>query len=750
MNNVNIVFYVRNYQGYTSQLGESPIALSSYALPITPFKFFPDPGAAIADPDTLYATENTTSTASITGLSGNDDLGDKFGFILESEGGVTIPYSRSRIVWYFGDGTYSTELTATHSYANPGIYNVTCVFFDQSGRTYQNLLDANVTVYNFVPDQFTVTSDFFTNNEYTLTAGRIERPLNVPYSYSWQTVNSLSSVGGVVYKLTSLSGNSSFFDLKLQTNKYGHLYPYSSFYKLDTTSAATSSYVPINETTLTEPTSLYCKLTGDKLFYTSQDDAGSVFCGISGVNTLYFKNSYATDNVNLYITQYNKQLGVNILPIGLKCKVNQNNALSALAITSTGVTGEGFKTDAFKINPIKYVNQDINFVITIKDGDWYTVPLSGNFAIGNPLSNYFNLTVYPIDQNGNPVHDVGTITTNFSYLSTVSGGFFRGIFEPNQEASNIRLFARAGVYSSLTQNYLSGVSSTFSVYSTAGEYEIAKVNENFDWTQQMKNLRYQEFLTDYNVTFDDFFGSIFGNLSSDPSSSMGKVPYEKITNFVSNKCDVNTCDVDSLFSMSYELQSDFKQFEKNNFSYPARLKRLSDILSINYSRLRGNANAFNANLNNPYKLDAEKYGINLGSKLNFDTQVLTASDGYIVAYEKYSSTYKLCNTYISTVSTPLITISPPTYALSSYNSTWGWGLNLGGSLTGADILNYYDFFAYIPIRDNTILNGTIDYSSPNTTLTFTNSSYNEWVKDDGIIDSLLSNVLYTGINLLSS
>lgn len=752
-NFVQVPFYVRNFTGEESTLGSNLAALSSYTLPFTEFVFFPDESAVLVPGDApeIYASENTPSNSTlvtiITGFSGEDVPASAFS--LDVAAGLPLDYSRKRIVWYFGDGTYSTDLVAKHYYTKPGIYNVTCVFFDASGNTYQNFYDVDVTVYNFVQDNFTINlSAGVTGTYYTLTAGRIENPFQIQYSYSWQTVQELSGVNGVIYKFTSLSATPNYFTQNLENNKYAHLYPYSVFYERRPCDIRlTNILVPTQEGYCRNPVNLYCKLSGTNVVYTTEDDVNSTFCGISGTKNVWYKDSLPQSNSVIYVTPYNKYNGVNILPIAFNVNIVANQSLSALSFSSNGITGEGSKDTTFDIDSTKYVNQKINFVITVKDTDWYTVPLSSNFTIGDYKTGSYYVSVFPMS-GGQPVHNIGSIVTNFSYVSAVTGGFFKGYFKPTTTANNIYLSAICGL-SGVDGYYLNGSSSTFVVYPSTGEYSISKINEDFDWTKEMKSLRYQEFLENYPILFDDFFGSIFGNLSSDPLS-MGKVPYEKIVNFVSNKFDINTCDVDSLFSMSFELDSNFKQFEKNNFAYPARLKRLVDLLSINYSRLRGNKNQFNANLDPKYGIDPSKFGLNVGSKLDFNTTTLTLDTGFIVAYERFSNTYKLCNTYISTISTPIISTPPTTYALSSYNNTWNWGLNLGQGISGDDITKYYDFFAYNNIVDGTILNGTIDYNNPLNTITFTNSSYADWIKMGGIMDGLLSNALYTGINLLSS
>lgn len=723
MNKIFAPFAISNFQGFTTEsTTTSSYALTGYTLPITPFTFKPTTSVQIVAEDNLFITEPVlfsflTSENSSGGLN----------FISE-DNELPTNLSNKKIVWYFGDDTYSNELTSTRVYTNPGIYNISNVYFDASGNSYQNTYSAQLTVYNFIPDALvpSISSEYIVSDQYILTAGRIQTPFRIIRTTSWQNNHVLSSTSS--YKLYSLSATDNYFDQQLDNNKYGHLYPYSSFYD-----EQNNELVEIQNFT-TPNTLLYCKLSGTNIVQTTQDDINSVFCGASGDKLLYFKDDLPQANVTLYVMPYDINVEVNQVPIGINATIVPNTALSALAISSNGITGEGNRINTFDIDGIKFVNEKINFIVTIKGTEWYTIAKDTNLVLGDTsLTN--RVSVYPIDSDGIPVHNIGTITSNFSYLSAVSGGFFRGLFTPSITASNIRLKVEG--------LSLSGVSSTFTVYPSSGQYSVSKINEDFDFTNQMKQLRYQEFLQDYNVLFDDFFGTIFGNLSSEPTS-MGKMPYEKITNFVSNKHSVDKCDVDSLFSMSYQLGSDFSKFEKNNFNYPAKLKRYVDIFSINHSRLWGAKNQWNLNFDNKFNADTTKYGINIGDKLDFYTTILTATDGYIIAYEKFSNNFKLCNTYITTVS------SLSTYALSSYNNTWGWGLVLTDSISGSEILKYYDFYQYVNTPDGTILDNVINFNDPVNTINYTNSSYNDWINDRGIFDNIISNVLYTSINLLST
>ena len=45
-------------------------------------------------------------------------------------------------------------------------------------------------------------------------------------------------------------------------------------------------------------------------------------------------------------------------------------------------------------------------------------------------------------------------------------------------------------------------------------YEFYKHNENFDFERNIKDMRFQDILLDKNIFFDDFIGTIFGDVSS--------------------------------------------------------------------------------------------------------------------------------------------------------------------------------------------------------------------------------------------
>lgn len=293
---------------------------------------------------------------------------------------------------------------------------------------------------------------------------------------------------------------------------------------------------------------------------------------------------------------------------------------------------------------------------------------------------------------------------------------------------------------------IEGNSNVFSIYdSSSGKYDIRKINENFDPIAQMKSYRFQEYLTEKDVLFDDFIGTAIGKLDSDPTE-LGKLIYEKISNFVDNNQNVDVCSVKALKSMYEMMDEDFYTFNNIDYSIPADLNRLIDIFSVKFSKLKGSRNKFDENFDTKgYNAESISrnngeliYGNNRGFEINLMTAILTAGKN-IVAYEKFSETYKLLNTNL--LSSSYVTFINPelsTYALSTYHENWGWGLSLPDTYRPDQIQNYYVFYNYLTGFIDLQTEGIINWGDPHTTIKENISSLSEWneIKENMITYSL--------------
>lgn len=358
------------------------------------------------------------------------------------------------------------------------------------------------------------------------------------------------------------------------------------------------------------------------------------------------------------------------------------------------------------------INDYINRIIYID-----TLALTGVSLSSWP---YTNLT-YPVSSEGRPV-------SAFEERRWQAYGDWLGSRWLNK-------------YIDMQANYrtITGRTNFFNIYPDKGEYNIYKVNEDFDAKSFYKSLVYTESLQDKPLFFDKFLGSIVGGLSAQPYE-LGKTIYEKIANYVSNNADLDLANIEQLISFCDKLSI---QFEQYNYPYPPQLRRLVNILSIKQKKLWGSKNKFNYNFNtqiNP--------GKNLGTLLSTLTSKISSGKP-IIAYEKFSSNYTIVNRHQVKIDGVLIPANAE-FPLSSFNYNWGWGLVTPNNLSGYRVGDYYNFFTLKDGYSDNILDNVIDWSNSLTTLNYSASSYEDWSKDDGIMHNILSYELSKGLRLFLS
>lgn len=300
----------------------------------------------------------------------------------------------------------------------------------------------------------------------------------------------------------------------------------------------------------------------------------------------------------------------------------------------------------------------------------------------------------------------------------------------------------------LFSKVISCTSNNFNIYPATGKYEIGKINENMDFAELYKANTFQESLLSKPKLYDNFLGTIVGNISSN-QNTIGKKVYEKISNFTDNVYNIDTCNISSLLSLQTLLDEPSIQFTKYNYIFPANINRVMDLASVKITRMWGESNKFDQNYNKYGLPDSDIHGINLGSQLNFLTTTLTAGSASlpIVAYEKFSKNYQYINTNILSASYVNINATDNTYKLSAYDNRWGWGLVLPNNFVSTDIPNYYTFFNYVSTFENTYIGGLINWGDENTTIDKTqrNITY-----VDGVFNNMITYQFAKGLNLLTS
>lgn len=474
-----------------------------------------------------------------------------------------------------------------------------------------------------------------------------------------------------------------------------------------------------------------------------------------------------------------------------------------LVVTYVTLPNSGSYWDlTLDVNQNLFITKDYSYVVyyntTTELGLFYNI---GNAYIDNgyesPLvgigSNQQSI-IFIVDSYNRKVHyfnslySIGVFNT-FTLTAAGSGnirayGDWTGFRQLNNATSPADLGAV------LIDNY----SSVFSSLLESDILDVRKKNENHNPLKQYKSYLSQPYLKDKHHLNDDFMGTIIGTLSSDPNV-LGKKIYEKISNFSDNISDVDTCNITSLKSMYEMMGEDFYTYTIKNYDTPADLYRVIDLLSIKFSKLRGSRNKYAEDFND-YGYDRKsiidmggtvQYGKNKGDQLDFfTTELVTGNESVpIIAYERFSETYKLINTNLLSSAfvefredaawvlqqengVPEINdnwilqeggenigseqfIGDPlqfnyVYSLSSYNENWGWGLILPESgWTASDIPKYYTFFEYVSGFENSQNEGVINWADALTTVSESISSKDDW--DNARVD-IIYKTLSKGLQLI--
>lgn len=206
--------------------------------------------------------------------------------------------------------------------------------------------------------------------------------------------------------------------------------------------------------------------------------------------------------------------------------------------------------------------------------------------------------------------------------------------------------------STLTEVKASFLASTFYKYIETNKYEkikvnpkqeivninesfnldFYKINENFDLGSQLRSLALTPTLDKSEFLFDVLLPTIYGKFPY-THNDLGIYSYERIANFVSNNNDVDVCEIKNLYSLAQSINENSDDYVLN---YPAELKRVMNVLSINMNRLYG---SLNKNQNN--FTDSSKK-LNLGKKLNKNSMIYAGTP--VVLKTKSLNKYEIIST----------------------------------------------------------------------------------------------------------
>ena len=386
--------------------------------------------------------------------------------------------SNKNIRWDFGDGTFSTNLTGTHSYSWPGLYIVTLTIYDNTGTAYDSTYKAQVEIYDYISTQ--ILFQDYKRIVYDVPAGRFVGPLKINTYNSWQN-NAALSISGCTINLYASGARGDYNYLPASSkDKWSHLRSLSRFYKT-ATMAGVESYEEI-ESIQAPQTEIYAKIQDKRLQICSADDVDSIFVGTSGSCEFWYTDerpgNYTTEDNPIFIfatldgsmfndafTERTKAFDYinyppysfqNIQPAVFPGIKSRYNSADHLSITTTGIDGEGtLSTTKFEIPKISWQGTDIPFVIKFKDFANYTTknypPLSSSYvhnSIIAPLTTFdVSMGVCTYDNDGNLQHLPGvTFYEDFNIdIPRATGAFYKGYLVASQSSENCVLTASVNV-----------------------------------------------------------------------------------------------------------------------------------------------------------------------------------------------------------------------------------------------------------------------------------------------------------------
>jgi hypothetical protein len=668
----------------------------------------------------------------------------------------------------------------------------------------QEMINAGVT-----PDTYTLAH---------LTAGDVSMPLKITTSHTWQLysdtdtpnkVTLYSDRAGVRYIYNDAGDiiGEGTETAPLKTTSYDDN-KYAQFQKTWRYTSDSAGLTPIDHL-YTDTTRLYVRKSpvDGNYEFCSGLVPGSEFVGTSGTSTIYYvddspstigpdgnKVGYrmlahldtenwpdlysdiidtktfnsANDKIEtpqLYQATYDKLLVDVTTPTPTK-----------LLFTCNGISGNDFI-----ITPNKFQGTRIPFVMSfatatdsiIKEVDEITPDVLKN-TDGYSINNAVFLSK-------NEPFDAGTASNDTYYLGVSSDTDYQNgdiTIGYNDSLANINTYSSIGLYiqsnvplnkikiigyvKTSTYGLITGESDVFTINPSSGKYTFFKNGEYIDYGAIMNSYILQENINQHS-RLRLMINSIFGEFQDLPSA-LGKIIYEKISNFVNNTVDIDTCSVQSLYSLADSVQYEIENY---NYSYPGGLKRIVDTMSVGIKRVIGTRDLYDDDFDTQaiYGDDGNiSFGRNLGSMIDIETYTVSAGVP-IIAKEIYGNNYtKIIPSHIPSpdINNPFFVstyniMGLSRYPLMSYDTSWNWGLTFP---VDNDFYNYYDFYHYVdnttyPLSSFDQSSGQVDWENTNKlsryhlTLQEQAGTYNEWFGRHQKVENMIEFSLRDGLQLLT-
>ena len=379
-----------------------------------------------------------------------------------TQAAITTDYN---LIWWFGDGTYSTEYSPSHIYNWPGVYEVKLGIFNNNTNVVPVTFSTTVTASNFVHNKLTwnyaqwpdlstdlanISGRCFHGYQSCKSGTAVTGPLPITFNYNTSILDN-SALNFTLYSQNSLSQPYT----QIPSSQLSNLRPSWRFTTVSASSLDTDHAIdnikPVSSTEI-------------RILSSGMLDPNGVLVGLSGTASFYYiddipsmvvhSNSVSANPTTLWVTldttNVNNAQGTDYISVP-----SYSNSLVSL---SSYYYVQSFKPDHINItinghipfNNIYWPSVESRFVTTINSattngtgaflsnarllnypldignnlGNTFQVSLSSNKTF--PLSGVsFNLSTNPVTSNS-----LQYTLTRHDNLGRDTGGYYLGTFTP--------------------------------------------------------------------------------------------------------------------------------------------------------------------------------------------------------------------------------------------------------------------------------------------------------------------------------
>lgn len=250
-----------------------------------------------------------------------------------------------------------------------------------------------------------------------------------------------------------------------------------------------------------------------------------------------------------------------------------------------------------------------------------------------------------------------------------------------------------------------GKSAAFKLYDADSSFNLVKTNEDFDYAEYCKSLAFPLPLQNNPQIFNTLIKPAVGVVEDGLGESIGKVVYEKISNFLLNHSDIDTAEIPGLISLAKEIGIDFNTLGAN---FPAAVNKLLNLFSVEKKHLRG---TYKPDYINNFILELVSTTDNLSANTYYVFEQAFTAEKYLVYLQKQNN--------------------QETFTLLDIDQ---------GSWT-KPVHQNYNVYRITNLNELVLANNLIDWNSPKTSVSQQLSTDNQWYGDGGLVESAFNKLL---------